>query len=144
MCVLSMSIHRFIHLQHPSWDRDKMAAILETTFSNALSWTKMFNFRLQFHWISFLRVHLTKKSTLVQIVAWCRTGDKTSHYLKQRWLSLRTHICVARHQWVKCLSYDTPSVWPAPFDCHIYHQFSRLLTIIDMWNTCFGHSQYVK
>ena len=29
---------------------DKMAAILQTTFSNAVSWMKNFNFRLKFHW----------------------------------------------------------------------------------------------
>ena len=45
------------HLTH--WGRDKMAAIFQTTFSNAFSWMKMFEFRLRFHWSLFPRVQLT-------------------------------------------------------------------------------------
>ena len=30
------------------WDRDKMADIFQTTFSNALSWVKMFEFKVWF------------------------------------------------------------------------------------------------
>ena len=41
------------------WGRDKMATIFKTTFSNAFSWTKMFKFRLIFHWSLFPRVQLT-------------------------------------------------------------------------------------
>ena len=35
------------------WGRDKMAAIFQTTFSNAFSWMKMFKLRLRFHWSLF-------------------------------------------------------------------------------------------
>ena len=38
------------------WGRDKTDAISQTTFSNAFSSMKMFDFRLKFHWILFLRV----------------------------------------------------------------------------------------
>ena len=41
------------------WGRDKMAAIFRTTFSNAFSWMKIYEFRLRFHWNLFLRVQLT-------------------------------------------------------------------------------------
>ena len=41
------------------WGRDKMAAISQTTHSNAFSWMKMYAFRLRFHWSLFLRVQLT-------------------------------------------------------------------------------------
>ena len=41
------------------WGRDKMAAISQTTFSNAFSWMKTNEFRLRFHWSLFLRVQLT-------------------------------------------------------------------------------------
>ena len=37
------------------WGRDKMAAVFQTTFSNAFSWMKMYEFRLRFHWNLFLR-----------------------------------------------------------------------------------------
>ena len=39
--------------------RDKMAAIFQTTFWNAFSWMKMYQFRLRFHWSLFPRVKLT-------------------------------------------------------------------------------------
>ena len=41
------------------WGRDKMAAIFLTTFSNAFSWMKMYEFRLRFHWNVFRRFELT-------------------------------------------------------------------------------------
>ena len=48
---LVLGLHVLTH-----WGRDKMAAISQTTFSNAFSWMKMSKFRLKFHWILFLRV----------------------------------------------------------------------------------------
>ena len=39
------------------------------------------------------------KSTLVQVMAWCRQA--TSHYLSQYWLSLLLTYGIARPQWVK-------------------------------------------
>ena len=41
------------------WGRDKMAANFLTTFSNAFSWMKIYEFRLRFHWSLFPRVQLT-------------------------------------------------------------------------------------
>ena len=41
------------------WGQDKMAAIFQTTFSNAFSWMKMYKFWLRFHWSLFPRVPLT-------------------------------------------------------------------------------------
>ena len=40
------------------------------------------------------------KSTLVQVMAWCRQA--TSHYLNQRWPRSLTSYGVTRPQWVKC------------------------------------------
>ena len=45
------------HFTH--WDRDKMAVIFQTTFSNAFFWMKMNEFRLRFHWNLLPRVKLT-------------------------------------------------------------------------------------
>ena len=56
----SHSHHNYCHnflLTH--WGRDKMAAISQTTHSNAFSWTKMLEFRLKFHWSLFPRDQLT-------------------------------------------------------------------------------------
>ena len=41
------------------WGRNEIDAISQTTFSNAFSCMKMFEFRLKFHWSLFLRVQLT-------------------------------------------------------------------------------------
>ena len=41
------------------WGRDEIDAILQTTFSNAFSWMKMYWFRLKFHWSLFPSVQLT-------------------------------------------------------------------------------------
>ena len=41
------------------WDQDKMAAIFQTTFSNAFLWMKMYELQLRFHWSLFPRIHLT-------------------------------------------------------------------------------------
>ena len=52
-----LSVRKINWLTH--WGRDKMAAISQTTFSNAFSWMKMYEFRLKFHWSLFVRVQLT-------------------------------------------------------------------------------------
>ena len=49
----------FSHFTLTHWGRDKIDAILQTTFSNAISWMKMFEFQLNFHWSLFLKVQLT-------------------------------------------------------------------------------------
>ena len=50
----SVSYHLLTH-----WGRDKMAVVFQTTFSNAFSWMKMYEFPLRFHWSLFLRFELT-------------------------------------------------------------------------------------
>ena len=62
---------KWVHIQHSDsyltvdlttfiitlthWGRDKMVTIFQTTFSKSCCWIKMFEFRLKFHWILFLR-----------------------------------------------------------------------------------------
>ena len=80
------------------WGRDKMDAIFQTTFSNAL-----FNENL---WYSIkiplkfvLKGPINNIPTLVQIIAWRRRpGDKplSGPIL----VNLLTHLCVSRPQWV--------------------------------------------
>ena len=66
------------------WSRDNMAAVSQTTHSNAFSLMKTLEFRLRFHWILFLRVQLT----IIQhwFRKWIGAGQATSHYLNQLWL----------------------------------------------------------
>ena len=71
------------------WGRDKMAANFQTPFSIALSWKKMFEFRLKFHWRLFLRVQLTIFQHWFR--KWLGAVQAPSHYLNQWWLDYR-HI----------------------------------------------------
>ena len=74
-----------------------MAAVSQTTFSNAFCWMKMLEFLLRFHWSLFLRVQLTIIQQ-VQIIAWRRSGDKPLS--ESMMVTLLTHICVTRPQGV--------------------------------------------
>ena len=47
------------HIDLTLWGRDKMDAISQTTYSNAFSWMKMYEFRLKFHWSLFPWIQLT-------------------------------------------------------------------------------------
>ena len=66
------------------WGRDKMAAIFQTTFSNAFSWMKMNKFWLRFHRSLFPRVQLTIFQHWFRY--WLGAIQVTSHYLNQWWL----------------------------------------------------------
>ena len=66
------------------WGRGKMAAISQTTSSNAFSWMKVYEFRLRFHWSLFLRVQLTIFQHWFRW--WLGACQATSHYLNQWWL----------------------------------------------------------
>ena len=60
-----------------------MAAIFQTTFSNAFSWMKMYSIRLRFHWSLFPRVKLTIFQHWFRY--WLGADQATSHYLNQGW-----------------------------------------------------------
>ena len=77
--------------------RDKMAAISQTTLPNASSWIEIFEFRLKCNW----NITVNIISALVQIMAWHRPGDKPLS--EPMIVSLLTHICFTRPQWVNNL-----------------------------------------
>ena len=53
-----------------------MAAIFQTTFSKAFSWKERFYVLIKI-WLKFVAEDIIDiKSALVQIMAWCWTGDK--------------------------------------------------------------------
>ena len=62
----------------------KMAAISQTTLSNAFSWMKILDFRLKFHWSLFLRIQLTIFQHWFR--QWLGADQATSHYLNRWWL----------------------------------------------------------
>ena len=49
--------------------------VIFQTFSNVFSWMKMFKFRLIFDW-SLFQSPINSIPALVQMMAWCRPGDK--------------------------------------------------------------------
>ena len=62
----------------------KMAAIFQTTFSNAFPWIKTYGIRLKCHWSLFLRVQLTISHNWFRW--WLGADQATSHCLNQWWL----------------------------------------------------------
>ena len=55
--------------------QDKMANTLQTTSSKAFSWMKIVTFWFSFHW-KLLKGPVKNDPSLVQILAWRRTGGK--------------------------------------------------------------------
>ena len=49
---------RFMEDTLTHWDWDETDTISQTTFSNAFSWMKMYEFRLTFHWMLLLMFDL--------------------------------------------------------------------------------------
>ena len=71
------------------WGWDKMAAISQTAFSNAISETKMFKFQLKFHWSLFPSVQL--KIFQHWLSQWLGADQATSHYFEPMIVSLLIH-----------------------------------------------------
>ena len=113
--------------------RDKMAAIFQTTFSNAFSWMKMFKLRLRFYWSLFQKGPLNNIPALVQIMAWRRPGDKPLS--EAMMASILTHICVSRLQWVKYVQWVDTLVSISP--SYVLHLYIR-------WHTCMDYHVTMK
>ena len=69
-----------VYLALTHWVQDKMAAIFQTTFLNAFSWMKMYDFILIFHSSLFQRVQL------IILQLWFSANQVRTHYLNQWWL----------------------------------------------------------
>ena len=72
------------YIYNCNWGQEKIAAISHTTFSNAFSWMKMYEYHFRFHWSLFLRFELT---IFQHWLRWCHDAwSVPSHYLDQWWL----------------------------------------------------------
>ena len=126
--IISLKI---VHLTHGGWD--KIAAIMQMTFLNALSWMKMYEFQLKFHCNLFLRLELTISQD------WFRwPGDKPLS--EPMLVSLMTHILVTRPQWVKVAATSPRVQWVN--NCRIYTRRVKIwictqggwrLMMCDLW-----------
>ena len=88
----------FLLLTHRG--RVKTPVILQTTFSDAFPWMKMYALRSRFHWSVFVWFQLT----LVQIKAWRRPGNKPLS--GPMMFNLLTYTCVTLPQWVNVHSLE--------------------------------------
>ena len=80
--------------------RDKIATISQVTFSNVISWKKIFEFQLKYHWSKSVPKGPTNNiPALVQMLAWRRPGDKPLS--EPVVVSLLTHVCVTWPEWVQ-------------------------------------------
>ena len=79
------------------WGRDKMAAVSQTTLSNAFSLIKFVSIKISLKFVPKGRIN--NNSALVQIMAWRRSGAKPLS--EPMMVSLLTHICITLPQWVK-------------------------------------------
>ena len=69
------------------WGQGKMAALLETTFSNSIWSMKKCEFLIKFCWTLSLVVQLTIIKQMYQIMAWHQTGDKPLFETVMAWFA---------------------------------------------------------
>ena len=79
------------------WGRDKMAAILQTCNHIFVNENVKISIKFSLKFVS--KGPINNIPTLVPIMAWRRSGDKPLS--EPMMVSLPTHICVTRPQWVK-------------------------------------------
>ena len=93
-----------------------MSSIFQTTFSNAFSWMKMYEFQLRFQLSLSLRIQLT----IIQYWFrwWLGASQATSHCLNQWWLvywcifgSVRLNELSHRCDLFQCLGWDGQQLW---------------------------------
>ena len=115
-----------------------MAAISQTTFSNAFSWMKMFEFWLCIHWVFFPKGSINIIPALVQIMAWRRSDDKP--LTEPMVVSLLMHIWVTRPEWVNEVYTLSNKVNIVPDDALAIQGIIRLYT--DWKMTSFTNHLY--
>ena len=124
-----------------------MAAIFQTTLSNAFSWMKILEFRLQFHWSLFLRFQLTIIQHWFRL--WLGAVQATSHYLNQWWLFYwRIYASLGLNELkeifaylefikrpISCLWYVIVKLW-SPKEFHLFFSWLVCITLQMSWSRC--------
>ena len=108
--ILCMSGECRPQLTH--WGRDKWPPFFQTTFSNAFSWMKI---KISLKFVP--KGPISNNPALVQIMARRRSGDKPLS--EPMMVSLLTHICVTRPQWVKKSEVHHSILWLKLFSCQL-------------------------
>ena len=81
-----------------SWGRDKIAAILQTAFSNIFSWMKIVVFWFEFSLIFFPKSPINHKPLLVQVMTLCWKTRQTIIWTSDE--LFYCHIYITRPRWV--------------------------------------------
>ena len=84
------------------WGRDKMDTTSQTTFSRAFSLNENVWISIKISLKFVPKGPINNIPALVQIMAWCRPGDKPLSWPTM--VNLPTHKCVSQPQWVKSLA----------------------------------------
>ena len=77
----------------------KVAAILADNIFKCIFLTENDKIPIPISMKLVLRIPIDNKTALVQVMVWCRTGDKP--LTEPMMVSLLMHICITRSQWVK-------------------------------------------
>ena len=80
------------------WGRDKIDAVSQMTLSNAFFFNENVRIAIKISLKFVPKGPINNNPALVQIMAWRRPGDKPLS--EPMMISLLTHICVTRPQWV--------------------------------------------
>ena len=86
------------------WGREKIVAISQTTFPNAFSWISI---KISLKFVP--KVGINNNPALIQIIAWRRPGDNPLS--EPMMVSLLTHICITRPQWVNLPKSQKSCKW---------------------------------
>ena len=119
-----------------------MAAIFQSTSSNAFSWIKMFEFQIKFNWILFLRVNVWISNQIsmnfvskgqidnipasARIMAWCLTG-KLFIWTNDDLLYWRIYASLGLNE---LILNNSPQRWSISHE--IYTQFAWCFFIFSM------------
>ena len=96
------------HNELTHWGREKVAAVSQTTLSKRISLNEIVRISIKVSLKFVPKGPFNNNPALVQIMAWRRSGNKPlSESMK---VSLLTHICVTRPQWIKnfCCQRGSP------------------------------------
>ena len=125
------SSHQQLCLFHSltHWGRDKMAAISQKTLSIAFFVNENVRISIEFSLKFVPKGPINNIPALVQIMAWRRPGDKPLS--EPMMVSVLTHICVTRPQWVIVANRETIKF------LHFWLLWRKSISMIcDWWISC--------
>ena len=114
---------KYFHLMTSSWSgmsacdtdmdvyhigAETKSAILQTSFSNAFSSVKMFEFRFKFTGLCSSWGPIGNESALVLVMPWCRSGKRPLPWTNDD--TIHRIICITRPQWVSHLLHFVPPI----------------------------------